>query len=126
MANKMTQKDYYNMIIKVLNGEEVDIEIDKLVEFCNDRIDKLAKKSSGSKKPTARQIENEDIANIIVTILGELDNPTTVSSIAIDGRIPEGAKSTQRLAPILKKLCTEGVVVRTEEKGKAYFSLAEE
>lgn len=117
MANKKTQKDFFNEIIEVLN----EIGRDDLVEFCEDRIDKLSKKSS-SKKPTKTQVENEEIAAIVVTVLEELGTPTTASGIALDPRVP--TTNTQKLVPILKKLVAEGKVVRTEEKGRAYFSIA--
>ena len=117
MANtKLTQKDYYNMIIEVLK----EAERDDLVDFCKDRIDKLARKSS-SKKPTKTQIENEGIKETVLEVLADLDNAVTTSALATEPRI---SVSTQKLAPILKALVAEGKVVRSEEKGKALFALA--
>lgn len=116
MANtKLTQKDYYNMIIEVLK----EAERDDLVDFCKDRIDKLARKSS-SKKPTKTQIENESIKETVLEVLADLDNAVSTSALATEPRI---SVSTQKLAPILKALVAEGKVVRTEEKGKALFAL---
>ena len=97
MANtKLTQKDYYNMIIEVLK----EAERDDLIDFCKDRIDKLARKSS-SKKPTKTQIENEGIKETILEVLADLDNAVTTSALATEPRI---SVSTQKLAPILKAL----------------------
>lgn len=116
MANtKLTQKDYYNMIIEVLK----EAERDDLVDFCKDRIDKLARKSS-SKKPTKTQIENEGIKETVLEVLADLDNAVSTSALATEPRI---SVSTQKLAPILKALVAEGKVVRSEEKGKALFAL---
>lgn len=130
MAIKRTMKDNYNDVISVLEkaNDEAFVEVsasrEELISFCLDRIEKLARKASGSKKPTAKQIENEAIADTLLTILAELDAPTTVSGIAVDPRIPDDARKTQRLTPILKNLVLDGKVVRIEEKGKALFSLA--
>jgi DNA-binding transcriptional regulator GbsR (MarR family) len=118
MANKMTQKDYFNEIIALAkeNGR------DDLVTFCEDRIEKLSKKSA-SKKPTKTQIANEDIKATLVTILTELDNPSTVSEIMTDSRLESGL-SNQKVSSLLKQLRDDGTVVRIEEKGKAYYAIA--
>ena len=119
MANKMTQKDYFNAIIEVLN----EVGREDLVNFCYDRIEKLSRKSaSGSKKPTKTQVENEGIKNTIVEVLTELDVPTSVTTIATDPRV---GVSNQKVTALLKQLKEEGRVVRTEEKGKVYFSVPE-
>lgn len=117
MANKKTQKDFYNEIIEVLN----DAGRDDLVEFCEDRIDKLSKKSS-SKKPTKVQVENEGIKDTILEVLAELDVPTSATALATDPRINV---SNQKVSALLRQLKEDGKVVRIEEKGKALFSVAE-
>ena len=120
MANKKTQKDFYNEIIEVLN----EVGRDDLVAFCEDRIEKLSRKSaSGSKKPTKTQVENEGIKDTIVNVLTELDTPTTATAIATDPRVNV---SNQKVTALLKQLVTDGRVIRTEDKGKAYFSVSEE
>jgi hypothetical protein len=115
MANKKTQKDFFNEIIEVLN----EVGRDDLVEFCEDRIEKLSRKSS-NKKPTKTQIENEGIKDTVLEVLADLDNAVTTSALATDPRI---SVSTQKLSPILKALVAEGRVIRSEEKGRAVFSL---
>ena len=118
MANKKTQKDYFNEIITLAqeNGQT------DIVAFCEDRIAKLARKG-GEKKPTAKQVENEGIKDVIVTVLAELDNPVSATAIATDARVNV---SNQRVSALLKQLVADGKVVRTEEKGKAFFSVAED
>lgn len=115
MENKMTQKDYFNEIIALAteNGRN------DLVKFCEDRIEKLSRKSS-NKKPTKTQIENEGIKETVLEVLADLDNAVTTSALATDPRI---SVSTQKLTPILKALVAEGKVIRSEEKGKALFTL---
>ena len=118
MANKMTLKDYFMELIALAqeNGR------DDLIAFCEDRIDKLARKG-GEKKPTAKQVENEGIKDVIVTVLAELDNPVSATAIATDARVNV---SNQRGSALWKQLVDAGKVVRTEEKGKAFFSVAED
>lgn len=117
MANKKTQKDFYNEIIEVLN----EVGRDDLVEFCEDRINKLSKKSS-SKKPTKTQVENEGIKDVILEVLGEVA-PATATMIATDPRVNV---SNQKVSALLRQLIESGDVVKVTEKGKSLFSLAVE
>lgn len=117
MANKMTQKDYFNEIIALAqeNGR------DDLVKFCEDRIEKLSRKST-SKKPTKTQVENEGIKDTIVEVLGEIA-PATATMIATDPRVNV---SNQKVTALLRQLIENGDVVKTVDKGKSLFSLTVE
>lgn len=117
MANKMTQKDYYNEIIAVVS----EVGRDDLVAFCEDRIEKLGRKST-SKKPTKTQVENESIKNTILEVLGEIA-PATATMIAIDPRVNV---SNQKVTALLRQLIESGDVVKATEKGKSLFSLTVE
>ena len=116
MANKKTLKDYYNDIIALAqeNGR------DDLVAFCEDRIEKLGRKTS-SKKPTKTQIENDGIKVTILTVLTELDAPATATAIATDPRVNV---SNQKVSALLRQLIESGEVIKTIDKGRSYFSLA--
>lgn len=116
MANKKTQKDFYNEIIEVLN----EVGRDDLVDFCKDRIDKLSRKSS-STKPTKTQVENENIKDTILEVLADL-GAVSATQIATDPRI---GVSNQKVTSLLTQLVKADKVVRTEDKGKVYFSVAE-
>ena len=117
MANKLTQKDYFNMIIELAR----DNERQDLVEFCEDRIEKLSRKGS-SKKPTKTQVENENIKETILEVLGEM-GAVSATMIATDPRVNV---SNQKVSALLKQLKDEGKVLRSEDKGKATFSLVSE
>ena len=115
MANKKTLKDFYNDIIALAqeNGRN------DLVAFCEDRIEKLSRKS-GSKKPTKTQVENEGIKDTIVEVLGEIA-PATATMIATDPRVNV---SNQKVSALLRQLIESGEVVKATDKGKSLFSLA--
>lgn len=117
MANKKTQKDFFNEIIEVLN----EVGREDLVNFCYDRIEKLSRKSS-SKKPTKTQVENEGIKDTILEVLGEVA-PATATMIATDPRVNV---SNQKVTALLTQLIKAGEVVKTVDKGKSYFSLPTE
>ena len=116
MANKKTQKDFYNEIIEVLN----EVGRNDLVEFCEDRIEKLSRKS-GSKKPTKTQVENETIKVTILEVLGEMGS-ASATMVATDPRVNV---SNQKVTALLRQLKEDGKVTRTEDKGKVTFSVVE-
>lgn len=118
MANKkMTQRDYYNAIL-ALENLPTDI-----AEFVKGRIEALDKKSGkASGKPTATQVANKGIKNAIVEGMAEGEKYTITDIIKT---VPACAELTnQKVSALVRQLIAEGSVVRTEDKGKAYFALA--
>lgn len=123
-TKKMTKKEMFAEVINVLEGKECSVSSDKLIEFCNHEIELLNKKSSsGSGKPTKTQIENEGYKKVILETLAEVDKPLTVSEIMEQCEGIAGLKN-QRVSALMTQLKNAGEVIRTEEKKKAYFSLA--
>lgn len=117
MANKMTQKDYFNEIIALARANDrMDI-----VTFAEGRIEALNKKS-GSKKPTKTQEENVSLKEEIVSVL--TSEGATVTEIQTKSEVL-GTLSNQRVSALLKQLVEAGRVVKTIEKKKSYFSIAE-
>ena len=116
MANKLTQKDYFNMIIELANENGRD----DLVKFCEDRIEKLSRKA-GSKKPTKTQAENVALKDIILSVMS--DEGMTVTEIQSKDNVL-GDLSNQKVSALIRQLVDEGKVVKTVDKKKSFFSLA--
>ena len=119
MANtkKMTKREMFEQIKAnySLTNEEV--------AFIDHELELLAKKNSAEKKPTAVQVANEGIKQSIVDGM-EVGKKYTITDIMKS--IDECAElSNQRVSALVRQLVTDLVVVRTEEKRKAYFSLAD-
>lgn len=92
-----------------------------LVDFVNHELELLAKKSATrSKKDDAKAQANEECVDIVATIL-EKGKKTISEIIKSDERFADF--STPKMSAIVKIGITKGLFVRTEEKGKAYFSL---
>jgi len=118
MANKMTQRDYYNAIIALAteNGR------DDLVDFCNGRVAVLDKKAE-NKKATKNQEANEELKGVIVEVLKTFEEPATVSEImAKDTAL--SALSNQKVSAVLRLMIADEVVVKTTDKKKSLFALA--
>ena len=117
MANKITKAQMFTMI-KALN--EVQANPD-MVAFIDHELELLAKKS-GSKKPTKTQEQNEVIKNVILDVLTK--DGVTVSELQTKSdELSE--LSNQKISALLKQMVDSGVVVKTMDKKKALFSLAE-
>ena len=119
MTNKkITKRDRFNAL---LNMAEVKANPD-MVAFIEHELELLEKKNSSEKKPTAQQTANEAIKSAIVEAM-EANRLYTVTEI--QKSVAECAElSNQRVSALLRQLKDDGVVVRTEDKRKAFFSLA--
>ena len=120
MANvkKLTKKDKFNALL-ALDAVKAD---SALVDFINHEIELLDKKNSGEKKPTAQQTANDAIK---VAILDNMAEGAKYTITDIIKSVPECADLTnQRVSALMRQLKDDGQVVRTEDKRKAYFSLA--
>ena len=115
MANKMTQRDYFNEIIALAraNGRN------DLVEFAEGRIEALDKKSA-NKKPTKAQAENEVYKAEVLAVLTE--EKVTVSDLMKKSNVLSDL-SNQKVTAVLKSLIEDGKVVKNVDKKKSYFSL---
>lgn len=113
---RKTKRDFFNEILAIpaLNDEQKN--------FIQHEIELLNKKNGGERKPTARQIENDGLAPIIVRQLAIIGSPITIADLQKSDA--ELAKlSNQRITSILTKLVKAEKVVRTEVKGRAHFAL---
>jgi len=100
------------------NGDFPQEVTDKLVA-----IKTSFEKKSATKKPTANQAENEDYK---ATILNVLDGAGAVTVTELQGKDETlGALSNQRVSALLRQLVEAGKVVKTMDKKKALFALAE-
>ena len=114
MANKMTKKDYFKVIMEKYPLTESE------KAFCEKQIELLNKKNSAEKKPTATQKANVELKEQIV----EKMVANTYYTITDLTKLFEVEISNQKMSALVKQLVLEGKVVRTEEKRKAYFSKA--
>jgi hypothetical protein len=94
-------------------------------EFCQHEIELLDKKnSSRSGKPTAQQKANNAVKE---SILDEMENGVEYTITDMIKQLPSCADFTnQRTSALVRQLVKDNLVIRTEKKGRAYFSLPSE
>ena len=114
---KLTKKEKFGMVLNYIQDNEM------LVEFINNEISLLEKKSSSSSK-SKNQLENENIKDRLVVILNELDNPITITDLQKTNS-EMGVHSNQKLSALLTQLVNEKRVYRIVAKKKTYFSTKE-
>lgn len=114
---RMTKKDYFNELRKVVLTAEVENE-SELVDFIDKQVELLSKKSNVK---TKAQKENEVIVEKVYEALVRIAKPVTVSELQADAEMAE--YSNQKLSALLKKLVDTNRVVKTQDKKKSYFSV---
>lgn len=120
-TKKMTKAMKYDILLAIPEVAENEM----LVEFINHEKELLAKKnvsSTGEKKMTAVQKVNEGIKDAILEGMEEGKSYTITDLTKV---IPECADlTTSKVSALVKQLLTAEKVVRSENKGRAYFTLA--
>jgi vacuolar-type H+-ATPase subunit E/Vma4 len=126
---KVTKAQYFGMVRNIVESAETANKAD-ILAFIDHEVELLQKKSNKSGN-TKTQQANEAILNTIKAVLAETDKPVTISELMTDDRLKTYAEGTetktmtnQKLSALVKKLCATNEVVRTEDKKKAFFSLA--
>ena len=118
-TKKPTKRENY---VSLLNLAEVSAN-PTLVEFINHEIELLDKKNASDKKPTAQQNANEGIKNAILDnmVKGKMYTITEIIKT-----VPECSDLTnQRVSALMRQLIEAKLIVRIEDKRKAYFMLAD-
>ena len=121
MAN--TKMTYATALEMVLAIDEVKAN-DELAEKLTALKESVSKKStSKSNKPNAKQKANEEIKEKLMEIL--FAEPTRLFTISeICKAYTDEELSNQKVSSLVRQLVAEDKVKRTEDKRKAYFSIA--
>ena len=122
MTNKkMTKKEMFAMVMEVVEVSETANKAE-MMDFLAHEIELLERKKSSSAK-TKSQVENEKIMVSILEELAQAEKPMTVTELMQTESL--AGLSNQKLSALLRLLKEDGKVVKTIDKKKSYFSLAE-
>jgi hypothetical protein len=118
MSEKRVFKKDYLGELKVLAE---DAGRKDLVDFCEKEIEKLTNRKTSQ---TKNQKENEGIKETILEVLAGLDEPVTITDfLKADERVAE--YSNQKVSALMKQLVDTGKVVKTIDKKRSYFAIAD-
>lgn len=122
MEKKMTKKEYFAVLAEVVANSDMENKEGALA-FIAHEVELLEKKSAKSGQ-TKTQKENAEILVKIKAKLAEVGKAVTITEL--QAASAEMAQySNQKLSALLKKLVESGEVVKTTEKKKSYFAVAE-
>ena len=118
---KITKREYFAMVASVVEGAN-PANKDELLAFINHEVELLDKKSAKSAKSgqTKTQKENVGIMEVIAEVLADMGKPVTITELMKDARL--SAYSNQKLSALVRQMPN---VVKTTDKKKSFFSLAE-
>lgn len=122
-----TKRDFYEAIIMLatqegINSDELPFYPETIVDFCNHEIELLDKKhSSGSRKPTKTQVENEGHKATIMEVLINASVPLTIKEIQSNAPVLAGF-STSKMSALLSQLIKADKVEKTYEKKVPHYS----
>ena len=118
MTKKITKRDRFNQLLAIAEVKENPA----LVEFIKHELELLEKKNSSDKKPTATQIENEGIKEVILDTLSADKGLTITEMQKSNAELAD--LSNQKISALIRQLIADNLVVKEEIKRKAYFKLA--
>ena len=118
MANKITKREVIGMMMK----EEVVKANPTYVAYLENELALLDKKAQ-NKKATKTQEQNVGIKTTILEVLATIGSGT-VTDIQ-NGNEELSALSNQKVSALVRQLVESGEVVKTIDKKKSIFSLAE-
>lgn len=121
-VRKITKKERFEMIKEIVLNACVENEAE-MIEFIDNEINLLNKKRASGAK-TATQKENEVLVERLYAVLAEIGRPVTVSELQAESE-EFGAMTNQKVSALMKKLTDANRVVKTPDKKKSYFSIAE-
>ena len=121
MTKKITKKEMFTMVAKVVENSEVTNKAEML-EFIAHEVELLEKKNSKTGQ-TKTQKENEVLMVQLFEALSEFDKPVTVSEFMKESNHEIATLSNQKLSALFKKLVDSDKVVKTVEKKKSFFSV---
>ena len=118
MANKITKRE----VIGMMMNEEVVKANPTYVAYLENELALLDKKAQ-NKKATKTQEQNVGIKTTILEVLATIGSGT-VTDIQ-NGNEELSALSNQKVSALVRQLVESGEVVKTTDKKKSIFSLAE-
>ena len=118
MANKITKRE----VIKMMMNEEVVKANSTYVAYLENELALLDKKAQ-NKKATKTQEQNKGIKTTILKVLATIGSGT-VTDIQ-NGNEELSTLSNQKVSALVRQLVESGEVVKTTDKKKSIFSLAE-
>ncbi len=115
---KVTKREMFEVVREIVAASG-DSRIEEVSAFIDHEVELLTRKS-GKSSLTATQKANLVVKDTIREVLRDMGKPVTISEMITDSRL--AGMSNQKISALVNRMAD---VVKTTEKKKSFFSLAE-
>ena len=113
-TDRTTKRDFYEAIIKAMETGETNIEPAKIIEFCENEIALLDKKSDKAKeRAAAKKAEVDELMEKVYAVLNDTEFMTRNAVMDALGDMPEDV-SIAKVGARLTKLVNNQAVEKSE------------
>jgi viroplasmin and RNaseH domain-containing protein len=120
MEKKLTKKEMFAKLYSIVENLELN-DKNEILGFIDHEVELLEKKAS-AKGQTKTQKENVGIKGVIVKVLEDNGNPMTITDMLACEELKD--YTNQKISALCKQLVDNGDIVKSTDKRKTYFSLA--
>ena len=110
---KLTKKEYFTGLIAYFRGEDVEIENEDFIEFCQDQIADLDKKAAKAKeRAAAKKAESDELTDLVYSVL--TDEYQTIADITVTVAETVPDVSASKVTARLTKLFNAGSIEKEQ------------
>lgn len=115
---KLTKKEYFTGLIAYLHGENVEIENEDFIEFCQDQIADLDKKAAKAKeRAAAKKAESDELTDLVYSVLTDEYQTIADITVIVAETVPDvsASKVTARLTKLFNAGSIEKEQISVED-----------
>ena len=110
---KLTKKQMFEGMIAHFHGEDVEIENETFVEFCQDQIADLDKKAAKAKeRAAAKKAEGDELTDLVHSVLTDEYQTIADITVVVAETVPD--VSASKITARLTKLFNAGVIEKEQ------------
>ena len=111
--DRITKKQMFEGMIAHFNGEDVEIENEAFVEFCQDQIADLDKKAAKAKeRAAAKKAEGDELTDLVHSVLTDEYQTIADITVVVAETVPD--VSASKITARLTKLFNAGVIEKEQ------------
>ena len=115
---KLTKKEYFTGLIAYFRGEDVEIENEDFIEFCQDQIADLDKKAAKAKeRAAAKKAESDELTDLVYSVLTDEYQTIADITVIVAETVPDvsASKVTARLTKLFNAGSIEKEQISVED-----------
>lgn len=115
---KLTKKEYFTGLIAYFHGEDVEIENEAFIEFCQDQIADLDKKAAKAKeRAAAKKAESDELTDLVYSVLTDEYQTIADITVIVAETVPDvsASKVTARLTKLFNTGSIEKEQISVED-----------